>query len=129
MCGELDDVCTHWVFFLFSVDIWKYLTEHKLALGFFARAAGGALSLSIATAAFHWWSVSGVGFLPSFHKLLVQNHQNLQVLRGDKSERDLFRSNTWLKTPLKYSFCYWNIIKIRKCFQQCVSSELNNLVT
>lgn len=100
MCGELDDVCAH-CFFLCSVDIWKYLTEHKLALGFFARAVGGALSLNIAAAAFHWWSVSGVGFLPSFHELLV--YQNLEVLRGIKV-RDTCSEAILGKNSLKIFF-------------------------
>lgn len=87
----------HTSFFLFIVDIWKYLTEQKFALGFFARAAGGALSLRSAAAAFRWGSVSGVGFLPPpFPELLVQKHyQNFTVIEGDESERYLFRSNTW----------------------------------
>lgn len=55
----------HTRFFLFSVDIWKYLMEQRLALGFFARAAGEVLSLGGATAAVYFTGVWEWGRLAS----------------------------------------------------------------
>lgn len=66
-----------WVF-SFQWDGWKYLIKPKLTLGFFARSVW-----CMATAAFPWWSVSGVGCLPSFHDL-KKNYKNLEVLMGIK---------------------------------------------
>lgn len=61
----------HAVFILSNVDVCKSLIDHKLALGFFAGAGGGALASSVAAAASPGCSGHVAGFLLPFHKLLV----------------------------------------------------------
>lgn len=73
-------------FLLFSVDVWKYLIEQRLALGFFARAAGEALSLGVAAAAVHFSGVWEWGRLASCLSRAPgsKRYQTLQVSRGIK---------------------------------------------